>query len=426
MKNESKIIFGGLIIILIIISTGFLFSFLLSEEIKNISIKRSETINSAFITSFATNQLVANDFELGSSDERKNTFEKFFQEMKTEEMLRIKVWNKDGTIVYSNDESIVGKNFSGNERFQHAIAGMKTTEIKDPVDPENISEVGYGQLMEIYIPIYLDSIESVGVIELYYNMDMVNESISQINLIIIISIITMSTIIGITIIVFSIVTTRSSKKAIQQEKFSSIGELSSRLAHDIRNPLTVIKATIDLMENDSEKNEKNNLRFASISESVERITHQVENVLDFVREKPITLEFHHVSEILKNTLSRIPNLDPTKISLPKNDAKILCDLHMIEVVFVNLIMNSLQATKNKGDIKISLKELDDVVQIEVEDTGEGIPKDVLSKIFEPLFTTKQEGTGLGLASCKKIIEQHSGTIFVKNNPTTFTITLPKS
>lgn len=122
----------------------------------------------------------------------------------------------------------------------------------------------------------------------------------------------------------------------------------------------------------------------------------------------------------------MPNLDPTKISLPKNDAKILCDLHMMEVVFVNLIMNSLQATKNNSDIKISLKELDDVVQIEVEDTGEGISEDVLPKIFEPLFTTKQKGTGLGLASCKKIIEQHNGTIFVKNNPTTFTITLPKS
>jgi signal transduction histidine kinase len=62
---------------------------------------------------------------------------------------------------------------------------------------------------------------------------------------------------------------------------------------------------------------------------------------------------------------------------------------------------------------------------EIEDNGSGIPDDVISKIFEPLFTTKQEGTGLGLSSCKSIIEQHNGTITVKNNPTVFTIELPK-
>ncbi len=90
-----------------------------------------------------------------------------------------------------------------------------------------------------------------------------------------------------------------------------------------------------------------------------------------------------------------------KISLPKNDEKILCDLAMIEIVFVNLIVNSLHAIHDNGEIKISLKNLDNSVQIDVEDSSEAISQDVLKRIFEPLFTTKSEGTGLGLSSCKK-------------------------
>ncbi len=148
--------------------------------------------------------------------------------------------------------------------------------------------------------------------------------------------------------------------------------------------------------------------------------------MDFIKDKPITLESHFVSDIFKNMLSGMLIPDTVKISLPKHDEQILCDLPMMEIVFVNLIVNSLHAVHDNGEIKISLKKLDNSIQIDVEDSGEAIPKDVLKRIFEPLFTTKSEGTGLGLSSCKKIIEQHKGTISVKINPTTFTITLPKN
>jgi len=78
-----------------------------------------------------------------------------------------------------------------------------------------------------------------------------------------------------------------------------------------------------------------------------------------------------------------------------------------------------------GSITISAREDQNNVIIEFEDTGPGIADENLPKVFEPLFTTKETGTGLGLASCKNIVERHRGTIVVKNNPTTFTITLPK-
>jgi signal transduction histidine kinase len=84
----------------------------------------------------------------------------------------------------------------------------------------------------------------------------------------------------------------------------------------------------------------------------------------------------------------------------------------------------MQAIGEKGKIRIRIIKQGDWLVIEVEDDGLGIPNDILPKIFEPLFTTKQSGTGLGLSSCKNIIEQHGGTITVRNKPTTFLVKLP--
>jgi two-component system sensor histidine kinase HydH len=95
-------------------------------------------------------------------------------------------------------------------------------------------------------------------------------------------------------------------------------------------------------------------------------------------------------------------------------------------VFTNLIQNSIQAIEKKGIITIVFSENDKELTIAIKDTGSGIPQDIMPEIFEPLFTTKVDGTGLGLAICKKIVEDHNGSISVTNDPTTFTIQLPKN
>ncbi len=90
-----------------------------------------------------------------------------------------------------------------------------------------------------------------------------------------------------------------------------------------------------------------------------------------------------------------------------------------------MITNSIQAIgENSGEITIRIQEHQGEITCEVIDSGPGIPKDKIGKVFEPLFTTKQTGTGLGLSSCISIIQQHNGTITVHNNPTTFTMVLP--
>ena len=221
---------------------------------------------------------------------------------------------------------------------------------------------------------------------------------------------------------------RESRKMVELDRLATVGLLASKLGHDIRNPLSVIKNTVAIMRNKYGDNvdEKTNSHFSRIEWSISSIQNQIQDALDFVKISPLHLDSNSLLKILDSALKTLVIPENIKINLPQNDLIIICDNKRLEVVFANLITNSIQAIKNGGEINIRIIDKTNVGLIEIEDMGTGIPEDLLPNIFEPLFTTKQTGTGLGLASCKNIVEQHLGTITVKNNPTTFTVRLPKS
>ncbi len=221
------------------------------------------------------------------------------------------------------------------------------------------------------------------------------------------------------------------EQLLKTEKLTAIGELSARIAHDMRNPLSIIKNTAEIIKrNEKNLNSKNKELWKRHERAVYRISHQVDDVLDFVKDSPIKKNPKAISAVLHDALDRIEIPDKIKVSLPKSDSVIPCDSEKLEIVFVNLIMNSIQAMGNKkGEIYINIAdEPNDIVLISFKDSGPGIPKKLFSKIFDPLFTTRQIGTGLGLPSCKNIIEKHGGCIDVvshKGKGATFLIRLSK-
>jgi len=216
-------------------------------------------------------------------------------------------------------------------------------------------------------------------------------------------------------------------KILKQEKLSSIGELASRLAHDIRNPLTVIKVTLDIMKaKNMDLSPEEIERFERVDAAMHRITHQIDNVLDFIKGKPLKFVKTPLKDILDSVMSDISAPKGVKFEIISEDIELECDFEAIKVVLINLIINAMHAINDEGTIKISSKIRDGKATIQIEDSGPGIPEEVMGKIFEPLFTTKQEGTGLGLASCKSLIEQHNGKISAENSPTRFIIELPTS
>jgi len=217
------------------------------------------------------------------------------------------------------------------------------------------------------------------------------------------------------------------KRLVQAERLSAIGELSARLAHDLRNPLTVIKGVVEIAK--TRKN-LNGISFSDkqidmMERAILRMSNQIDDVLEFVKIQSLRTTRNSLLETIGLSLAKVKKTDEVKIEIPNKDVEFVYDADKIEVVFDNLIINAFEAINGKGKITIRINDLENEVIIEVEDSGAGVPDDLISNIFEPLFTTKKRGTGLGLASCKSIVEQHGGSISVKNKPSVFTIKLPK-
>jgi len=218
-----------------------------------------------------------------------------------------------------------------------------------------------------------------------------------------------------------------SEQALKTEKISAMGTMASRMSHDLRNPLTVVKSSFELLKRHlgNDVDEKTKQLSKRIEISIDAMSSIIDDVLQFTRTSEIQKENAILNDILKNVVSNIDVPSKIRINLPKEDHSIFCDVTKIKSVFSNLLTNSIQSISGEGTIVVSIIDKPEHQIITFVDTGTGIPKESLSKIFDPLFTTKSSGTGLGLGICKNIIDQHGGTISVKNNPTTFTLKLPK-
>lgn len=223
---------------------------------------------------------------------------------------------------------------------------------------------------------------------------------------------------------------RYQKESLKNERLSTIGEMSARITHDLRNPLTAIKNSIEVLKlKKPEMVRENQQYFDMMNDAVIRINHQIDEVLGFVKIKTPEKESIEFSKIMKDVLDSIKLSKNIQIEISEKDRKIWCDNIQIQNVLINLISNSIHAIeKEQGKISINLEEQDEFDKIIIQDNGCGIPEKSLDTIFEPLYTTKQNGTGLGLVSCKNIIEAHKGKIYAQNaseRGAIFTILLPK-
>ncbi|MDE2588643.1 MAG: GHKL domain-containing protein [Patescibacteria group bacterium] len=177
---------------------------------------------------------------------------------------------------------------------------------------------------------------------------------------------------------------------------------------------------------DENKDAKTNERLQRLARSIDKMDNQIGEVLDFVRERPLRIEDVSSSRLISHALESVSMPAGITVTTPEQNVTIRGDYLKLENVLSNIILNAVQAIGKTGKITISVEDKSDAMVLKISDSGPGIPEKHLSKIFEPLFTTKQLGTGLGLASCHTIIQNHGGKISATNNPTTFTIWLPKN
>lgn len=214
---------------------------------------------------------------------------------------------------------------------------------------------------------------------------------------------------------------------IKSQKLAIIGELASRMAHDLRNPLSTIKNVVELMENKQKlRIEEKIIYYGKLHRAIDRISHQVDDVLEYGKASQLQLQSTNITSMIKQIIVDNNFSKDVKVNVDNVDLKLNVDVRKMEAVITNLLINAVQAIDNKGTINVRILDNGSNAIFAIEDSGPGISPQNISKIFDPLFTTKQTGTGLGLSICKKIIEQHGGNISVKNNPTTFIVRLPKN
>jgi signal transduction histidine kinase len=219
---------------------------------------------------------------------------------------------------------------------------------------------------------------------------------------------------------------RDAEEKIQLERFAIIGKIGATIIHDLRNSLTVIKGSIDILKlqkNDTQDKFKE-IQFQKIDDSIRKIKYLTSDILDYTRITKLNKEEFIFSEIVQKSLDEVDVPNQIIITLPLNDYKINADKIKLQTVISNLIKNSIDAIGDKGTIIMDLKKNINFFIFSITDSGNSSLMNT-SKIFTPLYTTKQEGTGLGLASCKRIMKEHGGEITVSTNPTKFTLFIPR-
>ena len=217
----------------------------------------------------------------------------------------------------------------------------------------------------------------------------------------------------------------NSKDQLRNERINTIGMLSAQIAHDIKNPLHTIKNSIEIIRKKHPSKDIVTREINRIDRGTTRIAHQVEDVLNYINTTQIDFTQVSLLKILQSTMETLKIPDKIDIISPKKDLVVECDAEKIESVFNNILLNAIHAIGNsKGMIEIRAYQKQNEAIIEFENTGPNIQEDILPRIFEPLFSTKEKGTGLGLVSCKNIIERHNGSIEVSSNPVIFKISIP--
>jgi len=219
----------------------------------------------------------------------------------------------------------------------------------------------------------------------------------------------------------------------QAEKLAALGQLSAGIAHEINNPLFVISGRLEILKQDK-LSPKLKETISLIDAQTNRIRKLVDRILKFARKSTLTLEPVDINEIMELTLPLINhNIPPAvkveiKKSFEKNMPKISGDPDQLGEVFLNIIINACHAMPDGGVINIITHNFQNLyAQIQITDTGIGIPESNFKNIFMPFFSTKGQGTGLGLSICHNIIKNHNGSIELEsqvNQGTTFTIKLP--
>jgi signal transduction histidine kinase len=226
----------------------------------------------------------------------------------------------------------------------------------------------------------------------------------------------------------------ANKKLIEvkgSEKFAATGRIARTIAHEVRNPLTNINLAVSQIKEDlPELNESNIMLFDMVTRNSERINLLISDLLNATRFEELKYDSVSINTLLNQSLEMVKDrIELNQIKVEKKYSADICNIQAdpgkIKIAFVNIMVNAIEAMEPaKGILKIITRGENDKCVIEIADNGSGMTEEELTRLFEPYYTTKNSGNGLGLTNTHNIILNHEGSIYVTSSPgkgTKFTV-----
>jgi signal transduction histidine kinase len=223
------------------------------------------------------------------------------------------------------------------------------------------------------------------------------------------------------------------RELARRERMAEIGNFSMMIAHELKNPLGIIKGSIDIIAKEGVKSKVRKTMIEYIQDEVRRLNRLVEDFLSFARPKPAHKSMININQVVNKMVAMVPLQEfnekeiALQVQLAADVREVNVDEHQLYQALLNVFTNAVQAIPERGEIIISTANQKGGVVIEVTDSGIGISDEEKEKVFEPFFTKKQRGTGLGLAVVKKIMDNHNGEIRItdrRGGGTVFSLWLP--
>ncbi len=351
----------------------------------------------------------------------------------------VNIYDKNNTISYSFNKDVIGTKNIGSTGYKNAVSGKSASEL---VQKGNFLEIMLGFPEEVkmitFAPLRAEKPLSnisgpvLGVVEIVQDMSQEYKTIFRFQILVVMTItVVMASLLLVLIFVVKrgegIIERRARERLKLEEQLgrakhlSMLGEMVAGVSHEIRNPLGIIRSSASLLKKKIKAVDPSNTIPDIIVEESGRLNDIITDFLNFAKPKNPNLTPCLIDEVLEKNVSFLAaQIEKEGYIIKKyydnNLPEIMADAAMLYQAFLNILINAMQAMPDGGEIRIETGLKDKSIIIHIEDEGEGVHKDVIDKIWDPFFTTKEKGTGLGLGIVKNIIEAHGGSIRIDNKP----------
>ena len=351
----------------------------------------------------------------------------------------VNIYSMDNKISYSFDQIMVGRQNYGGTGYLQARAGKWNSKL---AQRGNFLQILLGFPKEVklitFAPLRQESRVGkisgrvLGVIEIVQDLSEDYKAIFRIQILVVF---TCTVLMGALFIVLVFVVKRGEgiiqKRAMERlrlkerlahaERLSSMGEMAAGISHEIRNPLGIIRSSAELLKKKAAKIDPQNTIPDIIVEEASRLNSIITDFINYAKPRNPNIAACRVEEVIEKNITFLEaQIKEQGYVIKKNYQnslpEIMADSNLLYQSFLNIFINAMQAMPNGGRILVEVSSSDHLVTVHIDDEGQGIPPENLKKIWDPFFTTKETGTGLGLGIVKNIVESHGGSIQIVNRP----------